>query len=126
MLREAAAEFLGTFTILAFGIGVVAQSVLSQNAAGSYLAINLGWGLGVMLGIYTAAGVSGAHLNPAVTVALAVHRQFPWSKVLPYSIAQIAGAFTASALVFVTYREAFSAFDGGVRMVEGATATAGI
>lgn len=124
--REAAAEFFGTFILIAFGVGVVAQTVLSKDANGSYLGINLGWGLAVMLGIYTAAGVSGAHLNPAVTVALAVHRAFPWSKVLPYAAAQILGAFAASALVFATYREAFSAFDGGVRMVEGATATAGI
>jgi MIP family channel proteins len=124
--REAAAEFFGTFILIAFGVGVVAQTVLSKEVNGSFLAINIGWGLAVMLGIYTSAGVSGAHLNPAVTIALAVHRQFPWAKVVPYSIAQIAGAFAASAVVFVTYREAFSAFDGGVRMVEGATATAGI
>jgi MIP family channel proteins len=124
--REAAAEFFGTFILIAFGVGVVAQTVLSKEANGSFLAINIGWGIAVMLGIYTSAGVSGAHLNPAVTVALAVHRQFPWAKVLPYSAAQIAGAFAASAVVFLTYREAFSAFDGGARMVEGATATAGI
>jgi MIP family channel proteins len=124
--REAAAEFFGTFILIAFGVGVVAQTVLSKDANGSFLAINIGWGIGVMLGIYAAAGISGGHLNPAVTIALAVHRGFPWSKVLPYAIAQTAGAFAASALVFATYREAFSAFDGGMRMVEGATATAGI
>src|SRR6187200_1989519 len=104
--REAAAEFFGTFILIAFGVGVVAQTVLSKNANGSFLAINIGWGIGVMLGIYASAGVSGAHLNPAVTVALAVHRQFPWGKVLPYTIAQVAGAFAGAALVFVTYREA--------------------
>lgn len=125
-VREAAAEFFGTFILIAFGVGVVAQTVLSREAAGSYLGINIGWGLGVMLGIYTSAGVSGAHLNPAVTVALAVHRQFPWSKVLPYAIAQVAGAFVAAAVVFATYREALAAFDGGVRAIDGASATAGI
>lgn len=125
-VREAAAEFFGTFILIAFGAGVVAQTVLSNNANGSFLAINVGWGIAVMLGIYASAGVSGAHLNPAVTVALAVHRDFPWSKVLPYSMAQTAGAFVASALVFATYREALGAFDGGVRAVDGATATAGI
>jgi MIP family channel proteins len=124
--REAAAEFLGTFILIAFGVGVVAQTVLSKGGNGSYFAINIGWGLAVMLGIYAAAGVSGAHLNPAVTVSLAVHRGFPWAKVVPFALAQIAGAFAASALVFVTYREAFTAFDAGTRMVEGATATAGI
>lgn len=124
--REAAAEFFGTFILVAFGVGVVAQTVLSKNAAGSNLSINIAWGLAVTLGIYASAGVSGAHLNPAVTVALAVHRAFPWSKVAPYTIAQVAGAFAGAALVFVTYREAFGAFDGGTRMVEGATGTAGI
>jgi MIP family channel proteins len=124
--REAAAEFFGTFILIAFGVGVVAQTVLSKNANGSFLAINLGWGIAVMLGIYASAGVSGAHLNPAVTIALAVHRQFPWSKVVVYSLAQIAGAFAASAVVFITYREALAAFDGGLRMVDGATGTAGI
>ena len=124
--REAAAEFFGTFILIAFGVGVVAQTVLSKNANGSVLSINIGWGIAVMLGIYASGGVSGAHLNPAVTVALAVHRQFPWSKVLPYALAQVAGAFVASAVVYATYREALFAFDGGMRLVEGATATAGI
>ena len=124
--REAAAEFLGTFILIVFGVGVVAQAVLSRSTAGSYLAINLGWGLGVMLGVYAAAGVSGAHLNPAVTIAVALTRGFPWSKVAPYVVAQMAGAFAASAVVFLTYREAFDAFDGGLRQVTGAQGTAGI
>ncbi len=74
LVREVAAEFLGTAVLIAFGVGVVAQVVLSAGANGSYLAINLGWGLAVTLGVLVAGGVSGAHLNPAVTVALAVHR----------------------------------------------------
>jgi MIP family channel proteins len=124
--REGLAEFFGTFILIAFGAGVVAQTVLSSNATGSYLAINVAWGIAVTLGCYVAGGVSGAHLNPAVTVALAVHRGFSWSKVLPYAVAQTAGAFTAAAVVYFTYREAFDAFDGGVRQVGGAKATAGI
>jgi MIP family channel proteins len=124
--REAAAEFLGTFILIMFGVGVVAQTVLSRGANGSFLAINLGWGLGVMLGVYAAGGVSGAHLNPAVTLALAVTRGFAWSKVAPYVIAQIAGAFVASAVVYLTYVDAFNAFDGGTRQVAGAQGTAGI
>jgi MIP family channel proteins len=124
--REAAAEFLGTFILIVFGVGVVAQAVLSRNTAGSFLAINLGWGLAVMLGVYASAGVSGAHLNPAVTLALAITRGFPWAKVGPYVLAQLAGAFVASAVVYMTYQEAFTAFDGGVRQVTGAQGTAGI
>ena len=124
--RELLAEFLGTFVLLVIGAGVVAQFVLSNGQAGSQLSINLTWGFAVTLAIYVAGGVSGAHLNPAVTLALAVRRGFPWSKVLPYSIAQVLGAYTASAVEFLVYREAFTAFDGGVRQVAGSKATAGI
>src|SRR4029453_17817607 len=124
--RELLAEFFGTFILVFFGVGVVAQVVLSKNAAGSTLSINIAWGLAVTMGCYVCAGVTGAHLNPAVTLALAVHRRFPWSKVVPYSAAQIAGAFAASAVVFATYHEALTAFDGGVRQVLGEHGTAGI
>ena len=124
--REAAAEFLGTFVLIVFGSAVVAQVVLSGQSHGGYLSINLGWGLAVVMGIYVAGGVSGAHLNPAVTVALAVHRGFAWKKVAPYVAAQVAGAFTGALVTFLTYREAFDHFDDGVRQVVGQKATAGI
>ncbi len=124
--RELFAEFLGTFVLIAFGAGVVAQVVLSNEKNGTYISINLAWGMAVTLAIYVAGGVTGAHLNPAVTVALAARRGFPWSKVVPYSLAQTFGAFIASLVVFVTYREAFDAFDGGTRQILGEKATAGI
>jgi MIP family channel proteins len=126
LIREILAEFFGTFVLIVFGVGVVAQVVLSKQTAGTYLSINLAWGLAVTMGCYVSAGVTGAHLNPAVTLALAVHRRFPWNKVLPYAAAQLAGAFVASVLVYVTYHEALTAFDGGVRHVIGPQATAGI
>jgi MIP family channel proteins len=124
--REAAAEFLGTFLILVFGTASVAQKVLSGDALGSALSIHLSWGLGVTMGIYASAGVSGAHLNPAVTLALAAFRGFPWRKAPAYVLAQTAGAFSGAAVTFITYREAFDDFDGGVRQVAGEKATAGI
>jgi MIP family channel proteins len=126
LARELLAEFLGTFVLIVFGVGVVAQVVLSKGTAGSTLSINIAWGLAVTMGCYVAAGVTGAHLNPAVTLALAVHRRFPWNKVLPYSLVQLAGAFIASAVVFATYHEALYAFDNGVRQVVGPQGTAGI
>ena len=126
IVREMLAEFLGTFVLIVFGAGVVAQTVLSKGAAGSPLAINISWGLAVTMGCYVAAGVTGAHLNPAVSLALAVHRRFPWRKVAPYVAAQMAGAFAASGVVFITYREALDAFDGGIRQVAGPLGTAGI
>jgi MIP family channel proteins len=110
-LREVAAEFLGTFVLICFGVGVVAQVVLGAGDTGQYLSINLGWALGVTLGCYIAGGISGAHLNPAVTLALAVLRGFPPRKVIPYILAQFAGAFAASAVVYLTYYDALNVFD---------------
>ena len=126
VFRELLAEFFGTFILIVFGVGVVAQVVLSRSTAGTFLSINIAWGLAVTMGCYVSAGVTGAHLNPAVTLALAARRAFPWTKVAPYALAQIAGAFAASAVVFLTYHEALAAFDGGVRQVLGAQGTAGI
>lgn len=125
-MREALAEFLGTFILMVFGLAVVAQVVLGAGTHGEYLSINIGWGLAVVMGVYVSAGVSGGHINPAVTLALAVWRGFPWNKVLPYIAAQMAGAFVASVVVYVTYADALANFDGGMRQVTGPLATAGI
>jgi MIP family channel proteins len=127
-LREMAAEFLGTFVLVVFGTAVVAQVLLSNEKAGQYLSINLGWGLAVTMGMFVSAGVSGAHLNPAVTLALAVQNRFPWRKLIPYWIAQVAGAFVAAAVTYLVYIEALSAYDLGHRSVPGmgGLATAGI
>lgn len=92
-LRDPFSEFLGTFILIMFGDGVVAQVVLSNGEKGNYQSISWGWGLGVMLGVYTGGtarkspsyrpftdlltGISGAHLNPAVTFANCVFRKFP-------------------------------------------------
>lgn len=108
---ELSAEFLGTFVILIFGIGVVAQVVLYGGKFGDYTVIPFAWGWGVALAIYVAGGVSGAHLNPAVTLGLALRRGFAWKRVLPYWGAQVAGAFVAAALMFFNYQEAFHRFD---------------
>lgn len=128
-LRDPFSEFLGTFIILMFGDGVVAQVVLSGGEKGSYQSISWGWGLGVMLGVYT-GGVSGAHLNPAVTFANCVFRKFPWRKFPVYMLAQILGAMTASAVVYGNYKSAIDVFEGGpgIRTVPGYSpnATAGI
>jgi glycerol uptake facilitator protein len=106
---ELLAEFLGTMVLILFGTGVVAMVVLFNK--GGYTDITLAWGLAVTMGIYIAGKTSGAHLNPAVTLALAAYRGFPWKKVLPYSIAQTAGAFCAAAIVFWNYRPQFLVID---------------
>ncbi len=126
---ELIAEFLGTFVLILFGIGVVAMVVLfptnnpGQTIHGGYTNITLGWGLGVTMGIYIAGKVSGAHLNPAVTLAFAVFRGFPWRKVLPYSIAQTTGAFAAAALVFWDYLPAFHRVDPQLERTAGVFTT---
>jgi len=117
LLAELLAEFLGTLVLILLGIGVVAMVVLfpSKNPGelihGGYTNITLGWGLAVTMGIYVAGKISGAHLNPAVTLSLAVFRRFPWGKVVPYWIAQTAGAFVAAALVYWNYLPAFRQVD---------------
>ena len=113
LLGELSAEFIGTFTILIFGIGVVAQIVLYGGKFGNYIVIPFAWGWGVALAIYISGGVSGAHLNPAVTLALALRRGFAWRKVPWYWTAQCAGAFVAAALMYFNYQEAFHRFDPG-------------
>jgi glycerol uptake facilitator protein len=125
LFAELIAEFLGTFVLIAFGGGVVAMTVLfGHNIAGEivnggFTNITICWGLAVTMGIYIAGKISGAHLNPAVTLTLAVFRGFPWSRVLPYSIAQTAGAFCAAALVFWNYHPAFLKVDPGLEHTAG-------
>ena len=126
LTRELLAEFLGTFVLIAFGAANVTQVLIGHEKNGAYLSINIAWGIAVMMGIMVAGGVSGAHLNPAVTFSEAVHRGMPWSKVLPYCAAQVAGAFCGAATAFFIYHEAFNNFDKGVRQVSGDLGTAGI
>jgi glycerol uptake facilitator protein len=109
---ELSAELLGTFTLIIFGVGVVAQTVLTPFTAGAQ-SIHWAWGIGVIMGIYVAGGISGAHLNPAVSLALALRRGFPWAKVAPYAAAQTLGAFLAALVIRWNYTEAFRAFDPG-------------
>lgn len=117
LFGELMAEFLGTMILVLFGDGVVAMVLLfGQNlpgevVKGGYTNITIAWGLAVTMGIYIAGKISGAHLNPAVTITFAAFRGFPWSKVLPYSIVQVAGAFVAAALVFWNYHPAFMRAD---------------
>jgi glycerol uptake facilitator protein len=126
---ELLAEFLGTFVLILFGTGVVAMVVLfpSKNPGetihGGYTNITLGWGLGVTMGIYVAGKISGAHLNPAITLAFAAFRRFPWSKVVPYSLAQTAGAFVAAALVYWNYAPAFHQTDPQLARTAGVFTT---
>jgi glycerol uptake facilitator protein len=125
LIGQILAEFLGTFVLIALGDGVVAMVVLfgtgteGEVVKGGYTNITLGWGLAVLMGICVAGRTSGAHLNPAVTLTLALFRDFPWSKVAPYVLAQLAGAFLGAALVYVNYLPAFQEFDPGLEKTAG-------
>jgi glycerol uptake facilitator protein len=112
LLGELAAEFAGTMILILFGVGVVAQ--VAGGGIGDHDSIAWAWGLGVMLGVYVAGRISGAHLNPAVTIALAVFKGFEWRKVAPYSLAQLLGAFVAALLVRWNYTEVLHAADPGL------------
>ena len=110
---EMIGEFFGTMVLVLFGDGVVATFALftklggvSTPFANEWIVIILGWGLAVMLGIYVTGAISGAHLNPAVTLSLAATGRHPWNKVLPYWLAQVLGAFVAAAILYFVYQGA--------------------
>jgi len=107
------AEFIGTAFIILLGDGVVANVVLQKTKGhnGGLIVIAFGWAIAVFGAVYIAAPYSGAHLNPAVTIALAFAGKFEWSLVAPYMLAQLAGAFTGAVLVWITYRQHFTATD---------------
>lgn len=126
---ELAAEFLGTLVLVAFGCGSVAMAAIALpqsgrgtvglSSAGDWMIISLGWGLAVTFGVYVAGGITGAHLNPAVTLAQAVLRGFSWRKVAPYMAAQLAGAFVGGALIFLVYHDAISSFEAAGKIERG-------
>ena len=115
---EMVGEFFGTMILILFGDGCVATFALynkiSPNPfANEWIVIVFGWGLAVMLGIYVAGAISGAHINPAVTLALAATGRHPWSKVLPYWLAQVLGAFVAGGILWFVYQGALQASIAG-------------
>ncbi|KAF4577074.1 hypothetical protein EYR36_005061 [Pleurotus pulmonarius] len=119
MIREPVAEFIGTAILIVFGNGVNCQVVLSgvsgvaSSAKGDYLSINFGWAIGTALGVWVSGGISGGHINPAVTIALATWRDFPWRKVPAYVFAQVMGGLAGAALVYANYYHAINIFEGG-------------
>ncbi len=128
-IGELVAEFLGTLVLIAFGCGSVAMTVAALNqsgrgaemfaASGDWLLIAWGWGFAVAFGVYVAGGVSGAHLNPAVTLGFALRRGFAWRKVPSYWAAQIFGAFVGAALVYWNYHDAISSYETAKHITRG-------
>lgn len=104
-------EFLGTYIMILLGCGVVACTTLkeSKGNGGGWIVITLAWGLAVMCGVFIAGPYTGAHLNPAVTLSLAMADKFDWGMVIPYIVSQFIGAFLGAATVFIFYKDHFDA-----------------
>lgn len=104
-------EILGTFLLILLGDGVVANVVLAKTKGNNsgWIVISWAWGMAVFVGAYTAASISGAHLNPAVTLGLAITGATPWTQVPFYVIGQFVGAFLGAVVVWISYRDHFAA-----------------
>ncbi|XP_075995655.1 aquaporin-10b isoform X1 [Genypterus blacodes] len=154
LLRECMAECLGIYILILFGCGSVAQVTTTQEQKGQYLSINLGFALGTMFGVFVSRGVSGGHLNPAVSLSLCFMGRLSWVKLPFYVFSQVLGAFLGAATVALQYYgethicqimlqgrleicpallnplrvcvDAIWSFSGGFLTVTGPTATAGI
>ncbi|MFB9313835.1 MIP/aquaporin family protein [Nocardioides plantarum] len=114
LVGELCAEFAGTMILILFGTAVVAQVATSSDGSlGDHDSIAWAWGIGVTLGVYVSARLSGGHLNPAVTIALAAFKGFSWAKVAPYILAQTLGAFVAALIVRASYAELIGTVDPG-------------
>ncbi|KAE9282766.1 hypothetical protein PF008_g27574 [Phytophthora fragariae] len=110
-LRECMAEFLGAVIVIGFGLAVNSQVAISDGKAGDVMTVSLAWGVAVLMGVYTAENVSGAHIISVITFTHAVYGRMPWWKVPGYMLAQTFGAFVAAALVYVLHYEKISAGD---------------
>lgn len=103
------AEFIGTTLLISFGCGVVANSLLERSKGNNsgWIVISFGWAIAVFVGVYSVAASSGAHLNPAVTLCLAITGKFSWSLLPGYVLAQLAGAYLGAVLVWLLYYKHF-------------------
>lgn len=127
IIREPAAEFLGTMVLIVLGTGNNCQVTLSQNTAvapvpkGAYISTTMGWAAATACGVWVSGGISGGHINPAVTIAFATMRDFPWRKVPVFILAQVLGAFCGAAFVYGNYLGAINIQEGGgnIRTVPG-------
>ncbi|XP_004600435.2 aquaporin-7 [Sorex araneus] len=124
-VREFLAEFLSTYTMMVFGLGSVAHMVLG-GSMGSYLGVNLGFGFGVTMGVYIAGGVSGAHMNSAVTFTQCALGRMSWKKFPIYVSGQFLGAFMAAATIYGLFWTAIAEYSGPHLTVTGPQATASI
>ncbi|TFK47704.1 aquaporin [Heliocybe sulcata] len=115
-LREPFAEWLGIMIMILIGIGSSCQTKISDGTYGNYTNLMFAWGYAVTLAIYISGGVSGGHLNPTITICLALFRGFPWRMVPRYILAQIFGAFCGAAILYGNYKVALEDFDPEMKL----------
>jgi glycerol uptake facilitator protein len=123
------AEFFGCFILISFGDGVVAMlwalvgsgrsAAGPLQSSGDWLLITWGWCLAVAFAVYVAGGITGAHINPAISLGAAIRKQLPWGKFPGYVVAQVLGCFVGAALVFLVYNNAINHFDQMNNIVKG-------
>ncbi|KAM8781684.1 aquaporin-9 [Rhynchonycteris naso] len=126
LAKETLAELLGTLIMVVLGCGTVAQAVLSRGHLGGVVTINVGFAMAVVMAIYVTGGVSGGHINPAVSFAMCLFGRMKWFKLPFYIGAQFLGAFLGAAILFGIYYDGLMAFAGGKLLIVGENATAHI
>ncbi|XP_056153998.1 aquaporin-10-like [Lampris incognitus] len=126
LVRECMSEFLGTFILIMFGCGAMAQMKTSRGLKGQYLSVNIAFAVAVMVAMYLSRGISGAHLNPALSLSCCVLGKLAWSRLLPYSFSQLLGAYAGASVVFLMYYDAIMDYSGGALTVLGPNETASI
>ncbi|XP_076984144.1 aquaporin-9 [Tamandua tetradactyla] len=124
LAKETLSEFLGTFIMIVLGCGSVAQAILSRGHFGGIVTINVAFAMAVAMAIYVSGGVSGGHINPAVSFALCLFGRMKWFKLPFYVGAQFLGAFAGAATLFGIYYDGLMSFAGGKLLIVGENATA--
>jgi len=125
-LRDFLGEFLGVCFLVAVGDASVAQLVLSRGTHSNFFAVTFAWAMAITFGVYISGNTSGGHINPAVTMVMVLLGRTTWSMLLVYWLAQYLGGIVGAGIVYGVYSDALYAYDGGIRSVYGANATAGI
>ena len=107
LFQQCVLEFLGTAVLILMGDGVCANVNLNKSKAkgAGWVVVSIAWGLAVMLGVFISGPYTGAHLNPAVSVGLALAGKFPWASVLPYCVAQMLGGFVGAVVVYIYFKD---------------------
>lgn len=125
---ELISEAIAVFIIIGFGDSVAAMYSLYSPSPyqGSYWGVCIAWGLSVTMAIYATGSVSGTHANPAVTLALAMYRKFPWGKVVPYCVSQVIGGFIGAALVYFLYGPVINHFNAAAHVTRAQGGSAGV